>query len=1057
MKASVLPPLDGSLNMSEVVDFHLTNQNFAAAYSFATEDGSVTNISQFEFARAAHRVADLLRPKRSGLEGQVIAIVALTDTLLYHTLFAGCITAGLIPFPISHRNPAAALKHLVTATKAHRLLTTRGSLAQTIDSLAADILAHTPPYALSVQEIPTLAQLYPFIGRETPEDSFTPYPRPSKRAALDDVASYLHSSGSTGLPKPIPLTHRTSVDFSALDVLTQLRDITPRLSVGLLPSFHAMGILTQFLGPIFAGVTACIYLPASLDGKYRVPVTVTPENALESARRAGANGLVTVPAFLMEWARKEEDVQYLKSLNLVVFSGGPLATSVGDFLVGEGVNITSAYGTTEVGSINNLLPRDLLPNEWNWMQFSDRVNVRWAPVGDGTFECQLLTGPTHHPAIEDLPDVRGYTTKDFFEQHPTKPHLYRILGRMDDVLMMANGEKTVPGPMEDILNASPHISGAVMFGRERNQIGLLVQPAPSVGNIDPTDEQQLADFRNLIWSVVEQANAIAPTFAKVYKEMILVTHPDRPLVRALKGTVVRKVTIGLYDSEITALYDTIEASGNAANDVAPPVSWAAQDLEGWLLMHAGLLTGKDLDPETDLFNQGFDSLNATFLRHRIFAALRTDKTKVSIAQTIPPNLIYAHPSIQRLASAIEGLIVGHASADADPRALVEAMIAKYSKGLDLSAPRVQRAPSNGGAVILLTGSTGGLGSHILDLLLRHSSLERVYAFNRPSRTPISQRQEAAFRDRALDVELLRSPKLVYLEGDSAREDLGISKQVFAKLKDAVTVIIHNAWVLDFNKSLSTFEPIVRGTRHLIDLARVSGAQFLFASSIGSAQSWDRSKGAFPEALQLDAGVSVGNGYGESKYVAERILAASGLPATSFRIGQITGANSNGAWSTTDWVPAIVKSSIALGNFPSDPTGTVSWLPSEAVAQCIVDLALLPAEGGKPFAVNVVHPRPVAWDAVMGAMARVAQLPLVPIAEWVQQLDQSAKNATAEDMGKIPALKLLDFLKSGIGSSGDIQFSTTQAQRVSPTMANLRPLNADDATRWMGYWSSVGFI
>ncbi|KAJ7052219.1 putative aminoadipate reductase [Mycena amicta] len=1071
----VLPPLDGSLNASEGIDFHLTNHNLPPAYSYATEDGTLTNITHFEFARAAHRAAHLLRPQRNGLDGQVVAIVALTDTLLYQTVFAGCITAGLVvrllsidrlphpltdpfkPFPLSHRNSDAALKHLLTASKSQGILTTHGSLGQVIDSLAADLLAQQPSHALAIHEIPTLAQLYPVLGRETPEDAFTPYPQPKDKAALDELAFYLHSSGSTGLPKPIPFTHRYVLSVAGLGVLAQLAEVTPRLAVGALPAFHAMGSFTQFMSPIFLGLTACIYPPVSTAEEYRAPANATPENALENAKKAGANGILTVPAFLLQWAQNEEDVEYLKSLNLVVFGGGPLPTRVGDYLVGQGVKLAQVYGGTEVGVTNNLFPRDILPNEWNWMQFSDRVNLRWAPLGDGTFECQVLCSAIHSPAIEDLPDVRGYATKDFFEQHPTKPHLYKVLGRLDDVLMMVNGEKTVPGPMEDILNASPYISGALMFGRERNQIGVLVEPAPAVGDVNSTDDNQLGEFRNLVWSVVEQANAIAPAFAKVYKEMILVTRPDRPFVRAPKGTVVRKMTMALYEAEITALYETIEESENAANDVALPTSWMEKDLERWLLTHASALAGKKITPATDLFNQGFDSLHATFLRHRIVAALRKDKATVPIAQTIPQNLVYTHPSVQQLAAAIEGLVAGHASADADPRALVEAMIAKYSQGFDVLPQPGQRAPSSGGAVILLTGSTGGLGSHILDLLLRHSSVERVYAFNRPSRTSISQRQEAAFRDRALDVELLRSQKLVYLEGDSAREDLGISKQSFAKLKSSVTVVIHNAWVLDFNKSLSTFEPLVRGTRNLIDLARLSRAQFLFASSIGSAQSWERSKGAFPEELQLDAGVAIGNGYGESKYVSERILAASGLPATSFRIGQITGANSNGAWSTTDWVPAIVKSSIALGNFPSDPTGTVSWLPSEAVAQCIVDVAFLPAEGATPFAVNIVHPRPVTWDAVMGAMARVAQLPLVPLAQWLAQLDKHAKHASAEDMETLPAIKLLDFLKSFVGHSGNAQFTTTQAQRVSQTLDTLPQLGEEDVRRWMAYWRSVGFI
>jgi thioester reductase-like protein len=81
-------------------------------------------------------------------------------------------------------------------------------------------------------------------------------------------------------------------------------------------------------------------------------------------------------------------------------------------------------------------------------------------------------------------------------------------------------------------------------------------------------------------------------------------------------------------------------------------------------------------------------------------------------------------------------------------------------------------------VVLLTGSTGGLGSHILEILLGLASVERVYAFNRHGRMPVSRRQTAAFVDRALDVKLLLSEKLMYLEGDTTKSDLGLPPGVW---------------------------------------------------------------------------------------------------------------------------------------------------------------------------------------------------------------------------------------------------------------------------------------
>jgi nucleoside-diphosphate-sugar epimerase len=91
------------------------------------------------------------------------------------------------------------------------------------------------------------------------------------------------------------------------------------------------------------------------------------------------------------------------------------------------------------------------------------------------------------------------------------------------------------------------------------------------------------------------------------------------------------------------------------------------------------------------------------------------------------------------------------------------------------------------------------------------------------------------------------------------------------------MIIHNAWRLDFNLSLASFEPNVKATRNLVDLALdshySSSLRFVFTSSIGSAQSWDRERGAFPEEVLFDPSPAVGPGYGEAKYVCGRVRRA----------------------------------------------------------------------------------------------------------------------------------------------------------------------------------------
>jgi acyl-coenzyme A synthetase/AMP-(fatty) acid ligase len=62
-----------------------------------------------------------------------------------------------------------------------------------------------------------------------------------------------------------------------------------------------------------------------------------------------------------------------------------------------------------------------------------------------------------------------------------------------------DGEKVVPGPIESALLAHPRVAGAVMFGRERNQTGILIEPAD---NVDLTDSAARARFADDIWYAV---------------------------------------------------------------------------------------------------------------------------------------------------------------------------------------------------------------------------------------------------------------------------------------------------------------------------------------------------------------------------------------------------------------------------------------------------------------------------------------------------------------------------------------------------------------------------
>lgn len=125
---------------------------------------------------------------------------------------------------MSPRNTAAAIIKLMKDTACHRLLTTRETLRPLIDEITAELSKEETSYPLTVEEIPPLAEIFPRLGNETVDDPFKPYPR-APRPPLDNVIMYLHSSGSTGLPKTIKQTFRSMVHWAGLRKLLYVAEI----------------------------------------------------------------------------------------------------------------------------------------------------------------------------------------------------------------------------------------------------------------------------------------------------------------------------------------------------------------------------------------------------------------------------------------------------------------------------------------------------------------------------------------------------------------------------------------------------------------------------------------------------------------------------------------------------------------------------------------------------------------------------------------------------------------------------------------------------------------
>lgn len=174
-----------------------------------------------------------------------------------------------------------------------------------------------------------------------------------------------------------------------------------------------------------------------------------------------------------------------------------------------------------------------------------------------------------------------------------------------------------------------------------------------------------------------------------------------------------------------------------------------------------------------------NSLHATFLRNRFLNTLRCDPNAAiqHAAARISQNFVFEHPTVHGLAEALVGVVASgpQPSSESHTEDEVQRMLHRY--GQNISRPHYTESPPGSETVVLLTGSTGNVGSHILSALLEDSRIRKVYTLNRPSASS-ETRQASAFKDRGLPVALLSSPKLVQLFGDTTAEALGLTPAVF---------------------------------------------------------------------------------------------------------------------------------------------------------------------------------------------------------------------------------------------------------------------------------------
>ena len=153
------------------------------------------------------------------------------------------------------------------------------------------------------------------------------------------------------------------------------------------------------------------------------------------------------------------------------------------------------------------------------------------------------------------------------------------------------------------------------------------------------------------------------------------------------------------------------------------------------------------------------------------------------------DFVYRHPTVSALGKFIYDLTSTGVSRQLDNTVKeMTDLVDKYTKNFTAHKPTGGVIPQ--GDVVLITGTTGAVGSSTLAGLYRSSSVARIIVLARKSITPVSFRQKKALEEHGLDPRITNSSKITLLEGDPALPGLGLGEDVFLELKSIVTHILH---------------------------------------------------------------------------------------------------------------------------------------------------------------------------------------------------------------------------------------------------------------------------
>jgi len=386
--------------------------------------------------------------------------------------------------------------------------------------------------------------------------------RREEQLGPDDLATIMYTSGTTGNPKGVMLTHGNLLSNAI--AMNQLVSHPPGdVVLNWLPFSHIYARTVDHYGALVSGVLTC--LAESGETVIENLEEVWPTH-MSSVPRLYEKVLTAVacddPARL---GRRLRDL-FGPRIDWLTSGGAPLPVAVAHAFQDAGLLILQGYGLTESSPV---------------ISFNRREHYKLETVGQALPGVEIAIGPDGEVLTRGPHVMKGYWKNPQATAEAIRDGwlhtgdlgsldaegFLTITGRKKELLVLSNGKKVVPGYLEGLLLVDPCIDQAVIYGEGKNFLTALIVPQweqtkkvlASMGVQLPWEDEDQLSHHPAVQEFFQQRIAVALQDVSNWEQVKKIVVRGRPFSVAADEMTVslklrRNVVFDRHRAELEKLY-----------------------------------------------------------------------------------------------------------------------------------------------------------------------------------------------------------------------------------------------------------------------------------------------------------------------------------------------------------------------------------------------------------------------------------------------------------------------------------------------------------------------